>query len=85
MKKVEPLKLSLQQVAEMAGESMSVIRDAINAGHLDTFLVGRRRFAKAEAIRAWIDYLEKQSKAGRPVCYRARSAERRACSAAMSS
>lgn len=77
MRKLEPLKLSLQQIAEMTGESLPVIHDAINADDLDTFLVGRRRFARPAAVMAWVDYLEKQSKAGRPVCYRARSAERR--------
>ena len=76
--KIEPLKLSLQASAEATGESLPLIYDAINAGHLDTFLVGRRRFAKPEAVRAWVDYLEAQSKAGRPVVYRARPTERRA-------
>ncbi len=75
--KIEPLKLSLQSIAEATGESLPLIYDAIAAGHLDTFLVGRRRFAKPEAVRAWVDYLEEQSKAGRPVVYRARPAERR--------
>jgi len=73
---VEPLKVSLQAVATATGESMAVIYDAINAGHLQTFLVGRRRFARPAAVRAWVDYLEAQSDAGKPVVYRARSAER---------
>lgn len=69
------LKLTRLEVAEVAGESLAVVDDAIRAGHLDTFLVGRRRFARPEAVRAWVDFLEKQSKAGRPVCYRARPAQ----------
>jgi hypothetical protein len=52
-----------------------VVYDAINAGHLKTFLVGRRRFAKPEAVRAWVDHLEAESTAGRPVVYRARVRE----------
>lgn len=78
MSKLEPLKLSLQDITEVTGESMPVVHDAIRAGHLVTFLVGRRRFAKPAAVRAWVDYLEAESNAGRPVVYRARSSERRA-------
>jgi hypothetical protein len=73
---VEQLKIPLAEIPRVAGESLAVVYDAINAGHLETFLVGRRRFARPEAICAWIDYLEAQSNAGRPVMYRARSRER---------
>lgn len=76
--KVDPLMLGIQAISSATGQSIPVIYDAINAGHLDTFLVGRRRFAKPEAVTAWRDYLEAQSKAGKPVVYRARPAERRA-------
>lgn len=76
--KVQPFKLGLAQIAEATGESLPVIHDAIKAGDLETFLVGRRRFAKPEAVQKWVDYLESQSKAGRPICYRARDPERRA-------
>ena len=73
---MEPLKLGLQDVCRVAGESMPVVYDAINAGHLETFLVGRRRFARPEAVRKWVDFLEAQSNAGKPVVYRARKGER---------
>ncbi len=73
---MDQLKIPLAEIPRVAGESLAVVYDAINAGHLETFLVGRRRFARPEAIRAWIDYLEAQSNAGRPVKYRARSRER---------
>ena len=53
--------------SRIAGESLAIVYDAINAGHLSTFLVGRRRFARPDAIRAWVDYLEAQSDAERPV------------------
>ncbi len=73
---IEPLKLTLQQIAEATGESLTSINNASKAGHLRTFLVGRRRFAKPAAVKAWIDFLEKQSQAGKPVSYQPRSAER---------
>ena len=72
------LKLSLKEISEVTGESLPLIHDAINAGHLKTFVVGRRRFAKPEAVQKWVDYLEKQSDAGKPVKYRARPDDRRA-------
>jgi predicted DNA-binding transcriptional regulator AlpA len=72
--KVEPLKLTMQQIAEMSGESLPVIYSAINAGDLRTFLVGRRRFARPDDVRAWVDHLQAESDAGRPVQYRSRAA-----------
>ena len=72
---MEKLKLSLEEVVAATGESRSVVYSAIERGDLATFLVGRRRFARPEAVRLWIDYLEAESKAGRPVVYRPRSAE----------
>ena len=66
---ITPLKLSIQQVAEMTGESIPLIYAAIRDGDLDTFLVGRRRFARPEAVRKWIDFLEARSNAGKPVTY----------------
>ena len=75
--RLEPLKVGLRDIAALTGESLPVIHDAINAGHLGTFLVGRRRFARLEAVEAWVNYLEAQSRAGKPVCYRARSEARR--------
>lgn len=76
--KLQPFKLGLAQIAETTGESLPLIHDAIKVGHLETFLVGRRRFAKPEAVQAWVDYLQAQSNAGKPVNYRARDPERRA-------
>lgn len=74
MTTLEPLKLGIKQIVEVTGESVPVVYDAIRAGHLETFLVGRRRFARPEAVRAWVDFLEAQSNAGRPVSYRSREA-----------
>ncbi|WP_147300566.1 hypothetical protein [Lysobacter silvisoli] len=76
MQRIEPLKLSLRDIADATGESLALIHDAINAGHLDTFLVGRRRFARPAAVAAWVDFLEHRSKAGKPVSYRARAGAR---------
>jgi hypothetical protein len=73
---MEPLKLSLAQICAATGESLPVVHDAIRAGHLTTFLVGRRRFARPAAVCGWVDFLEAQSNAGKPVTYRARSGER---------
>jgi hypothetical protein len=72
---METLKVSIDGIVAATGESRAVVYDAINAGHLKTFLVGRRRFAKPEAVRAWVDHLEAESTAGRPVVYRARVRE----------
>jgi hypothetical protein len=45
------LKLSLREVADITGESLPLIHDAITAGDLKTFVVGRRRFARPAAAR----------------------------------
>ena len=70
MEKIELLKLSIQQIEQVTGECRPNIDRAVERGHLKTFLVGRRRFARPEAVRAWIDFLEAESDAGRPVVYR---------------
>lgn len=71
------LKLSLKEIAEVTGESLPLIHDAINAGHLRTFVVGRRRFARPADVEKWVNFLQKQSDAGKPVKYRERPAERK--------
>lgn len=63
------LKLSICDIESVTGESKSVIYAAIKCSHLPTFLVGRRRFAKPAAVSAWIDFLQAESEAGRPVQY----------------
>jgi hypothetical protein len=70
---MEAYKLTLDEIAAAARESRAVVYDAINAGHLQTFLVGRRRFARPEAVRAWVDFLQRESDAGRPIIYRPRA------------
>lgn len=72
---LEPLKLSLQSIAEVTGESHPTIYKAIEQGHLETFLVGRRRFARPDAVRKWVDFLQAESDKGRPVVYRSRASE----------
>lgn len=69
---MQKLKLSMADIAEATGEAMPLIYAAINAGHLKTFLVGRRRFARPADVAAWVDFLQAESDAGRPVCYQAR-------------
>ena len=73
MNTLEPLKLSLQQIAQVTGESQPNIQRAIDRGHLKTFIVGRRRFARPADVRAWVDLLEQESDAGRPVVYQPRA------------
>lgn len=70
---MEKLKLTREEISQVSGESLSIIDDAIRLGHLKTFIVGRRRFARPEAVRAWVDYLQSESDSGRPVSYRARN------------
>lgn len=62
----------MADIAEATGEAMPLIYAAINAGHLKTFLVGRRRFARPADVATWVDFLQAESDAGRPVCYQAR-------------
>ncbi len=75
---IEPLKLSLQSIAGVTGESLPTIYKAIELGHLETFLVGRRRFARPDAVRRWVDFLQAESDKGRPVVYRSRASEEKA-------
>ena len=72
---MRPLKIPIAEIPTLTNESLAVVYDAINAGHLRTFLVGRRRFARPDAVQQWVDFLEAQSDAGRPVVYRPRSRE----------
>jgi hypothetical protein len=60
-------------IAEAAGTSTPVVDGAIRAGHLETFVVGRKRKARESAVQKWIEFLQAESHAGRPVKYRARS------------
>jgi hypothetical protein len=73
---MEPLKISLNDICRMTGESLPLVHDAIRKGHLRTFVVGRRRFARPADVRLWVDYLQSESDAGRPVKYRGRKDER---------
>lgn len=75
---MEKVKVSLDDIVNATGESRAVVYDAIKAGHLKTFLVGRRRFARPAAVEAWVDFLQAESDAGRPVVYRGRATERAA-------
>lgn len=71
---MEPLKIGLDEICRVTGETKPTVHDAIRAGHLKTFLVGRRRFARPADVRAWVDFLQAQSDKGAPVCYRSREA-----------
>ena len=69
------LKMSIAEVAEATGECRQIVYAAVRAGDLKTFLVGRRRFARPADVTAWVDYLQAESDAGRPVSYAARQRE----------
>lgn len=69
---MEKLKLSMPEIAEVSGENPPLIHKAIKSGDLRTFLVGRRRFARPDDVRAWVDHMQAESDAGRPICYQAR-------------
>ncbi len=68
---MQKLKMSMADIAETTGEAMPFIYAAINAGDLKTFF-GRRRFARAADVQAWVDFLQAQSDAGHPIAYQAR-------------
>ena len=70
-KKLDPL-LSLKEISNVSGQSAPSIHAAINRGDLRTMCVGRRRFARESAVQSWLDFLQRQSDAGKPVFYRAR-------------
>lgn len=71
MSKLDP-PLAIREVANISKQGIPSIYRAIELGHLQTFLIGRRRYARESAVRKWLDYLEKQSNAGTPVTYRPR-------------
>lgn len=62
----------IKNVAHIAHMSMPGIYAAIAAGHLRSFLIGRRRMVRESAVRDWLDMLERASDAGKPVVYRPR-------------
>lgn len=78
MTTLQPMQYSVEQVCEVTQQSRNIVYDAINAGHLKSYLIGRRRWFKPAAVQAWVDYLEREASKGRPVAYRARPPERRA-------
>jgi excisionase family DNA binding protein len=48
------LTYSIDELMRALKLSRQVVYDEINAGRLKTYKVGRRRFASAEALRAWV-------------------------------
>lgn len=70
-RKIDP-PLTIDEIASITKQGRPSIYRAIDLGHLKTYLVGRRRFARESAVQAWIDKMEKQSDAGAPIIYRPR-------------
>lgn len=71
MSKLDP-PLTIDEIASVTKQGRPSIYRAIDLGHLKTYVVGRRRFARESAVQSWINLLEKQSDAGKPVIYRPR-------------
>jgi hypothetical protein len=78
---VQKLKWSISDIITATGESRSNVNAAIKCGHIPTFIVGRRRFARPEAVREWVDYLQRESDQGRAVKYQSRDVNARPKSA----
>jgi len=70
---LDPL-LAINDIVNASKQGRPTIYAAINAGHLRTMLVGRRRYATSSDVQAWLTFLREQSDAGRPVVYRPREA-----------
>jgi len=70
------LKLTMAEVKEVSNEALPLIYKASLSGDLKTFLVGRRRFARPADVEAWVDFMQRESDAGRPVKYQSREQER---------
>ncbi len=70
---MQKLKLSMAEIAAATGEGLPLIYAAIAAGDLKTFLVGRRRFARPCDVEQWVNHLQAESDAGRPVSYQSRA------------
>jgi hypothetical protein len=75
---LQKMKLSVDEICSATSEARPLVFAAIRAGHLRTFLVGRRRFAKPADVESWIDFLQRESDAGRPVVYQPRASEKAA-------
>jgi predicted DNA-binding transcriptional regulator AlpA len=69
---MQKLKLSIDEICGVTGESRASLYKAINCGDLRTFVVGKRRFAKPIDVQSWVDFLQSQSDKGCPVAYQAR-------------
>jgi predicted DNA-binding transcriptional regulator AlpA len=69
---MQKLKLSIDEICAVTGESRASLYKAINCGDLRTFLVGKRRFAKPADVQGWVDFLQAQSDKGTPITYQAR-------------
>lgn len=68
--------LNMAETYHVTNQKPPLVNKAVKSGDLKTFLIGRRRFARLEDVEAWVDYLERESDAGRPVKYQAREQER---------
>ena len=64
--------LTLKEVEAATRQRQPSIHAAIKRGDLRVYKVGRRTYARESAVQSWLDFLQRQSDAGKPVFYRAR-------------
>ena len=59
-----PLSYPIAELPAETGVSRSQIYEEIRKGHLQTFKVGARRYARYEAVRDWMARLEQKTGQG---------------------
>lgn len=64
-----PLQLKMDDACVLTNMSRNVIFEAVKRGHLRTHVVGRSRFTTYKEVTRWVEWLQKQSDAGKPVGY----------------
>jgi hypothetical protein len=70
--KLGKLKYSIEDVCDIANECRSNVVRAVKLGHLPSFTVGKKKYIRPADVVRWVDFLQAQSDAGRPIRYQAR-------------
>jgi len=58
---IDPIVLSIPNAAKFVGLGKSSIQKAVNKGELRSLKYGKRRLITKEALKQWIQELEKQT------------------------
>jgi len=69
---LERLSYGLEQVPAVTGWNRNQLFDLLNAGLLDSYRVGRRRFVSADALQRCVTRLEDMQRDGEPAKVRTR-------------